>query len=279
MEDVFNTHLEITVEEALKVTEAELDKVVPVVAEEFRAALAEAQAVLANENATQSEVDASFERLSSAMQLLSFNKGDKANLVSLVERIEALDSNKYIATTWDKLAVVLEASRGVVADENALEAEVSESYTTLLRAFLELRLKPSKDALEGLINKAQGLDSSKYTAASFRAVEEALGAANEVFANEDATASEIARAEESLRNAINGLQASIGTGNNNSNNSGNSGSNSITENNNTAGNSGSTGSTSNSGKLPQTGGTPAVAVGLFGTILAGVGAIFSRKRK
>ena len=279
VEDVFNTHLEITVEEALKVTEAELDKVVPVVAEEFRAALAEAQAVLANENATQSEVDASFERLSSAMQLLSFNKGDKANLVSLVERIEALDSNKYIATTWDKLAVVLEASRGVVADENALEAEVSESYTTLLRAFLELRLKPSKDALEGLINKAQGLDSSKYTAASFRAVEEALGAANEVFANEDATASEIARAEESLRNAINGLQASIGTGNNNSNNSGNSGSNSITENNNTAGNSGSTGSTSNSGKLPQTGGTPAVAVGLFGTILAGVGAIFSRKRK
>ena len=36
---------------------------------------------------------------------------------------------------------------GVIADENALEAEVVETYDSLLRTFLELRLKPNKDAL------------------------------------------------------------------------------------------------------------------------------------
>ena len=266
-ENAFKAHLEIAVEEALKVTEAELSNVVPVVVEEFKAAIAEAQDILNNNKATQAEVEKSFDRLAKAMQMLSFQKGDKTNLISLIERIEALDSSKYIASTWDKLAIALEASNGVVADENAMEAEIVESYETLLKSFLELRLKPNKDALNDLINKAESLDSSKYTEESFNAVKKALEEANAVFANEDATIEEIEVAEENLRKAMNSLQANSGSGNNNSGNSG------------STNNSGNNGNSSNSGKLPQTGGTPAVAVGLFGTILAGIGAVFSRKKK
>ncbi|MDY3361830.1 MAG: carbohydrate binding domain-containing protein, partial [Clostridium celatum] len=266
-ENAFKAHLEIAVEEALKVTEAELYNVVPVVVEEFKAAIAEAQDILNNNKATQAEVEKSFDRLAKAMQMLSFQKGDKTNLISLIERIEALDSSKYIASTWDKLAIALEASNGVVADENAMEAEIVESYETLLKSFLELRLKPNKDALNDLINKAESLDSSKYTEESFNAVKKALEEANVVFANEDATIEEIEVAEANLRKAMNSLQANSGSGNNNSGNSG------------STNNSGNNGNSSNSGKLPQTGGTPAVAVGLFGTILAGIGAVFSRKKK
>ncbi|EKY22398.1 glycoside hydrolase family 101 beta sandwich domain-containing protein, partial [Clostridium celatum] len=112
-ENAFKAHLEIAVEEALKVTEAELSNVVPVVVEEFKAAIAEAQDILNNNKATQAEVEKSFDRLAKAMQMLSFQKGDKTNLISLIERIEALDSSKYIASTWDKLAIALEASNGV----------------------------------------------------------------------------------------------------------------------------------------------------------------------
>ena len=160
-----------------------------------------------------------------------------------------------------------------------MEDEVSETYTSLLKSFLQLRLKPSKDKLEELINKAESLDSNKYTVASFKAVEKALEEANKVFASEDATSEEIAKAEANLRNAMNSLQSNAGNENNNSSNAENSNGSNNTSNNSTANNSGNSGSTSNSGKLPQTGGRSAMAVGLVGGILAVAGIVlFKRKR-
>ncbi|WP_288146986.1 CotH kinase family protein, partial [Thomasclavelia cocleata] len=74
------TALSIAVEMAGNVTEEQLDKVVPAVVTEFNAALEEARVILANDNANQEEVDASFARLSVAMHMLEFLKGDKAEL-------------------------------------------------------------------------------------------------------------------------------------------------------------------------------------------------------
>ncbi|WP_279167197.1 family 20 glycosylhydrolase, partial [Thomasclavelia cocleata] len=75
---VSKTALSIAVEMASNVTEADLENVVPAVVTEFNAALEEARAILANDNATQEEVDASFARLATAMHMLEFLKGDKA---------------------------------------------------------------------------------------------------------------------------------------------------------------------------------------------------------
>ncbi len=82
---VSKTALSIAVEMASNVTEADLENVVPAVVTEFNAALEEARAILANDNATQEEVDASFARLSVAMHMLEFLKGDKAELQDLVD--------------------------------------------------------------------------------------------------------------------------------------------------------------------------------------------------
>ena len=266
-ENVFKMHLTIAVEEAEKVSEADLENVVPAVVKEFKAALAEAKELLVNNKATQEEVNASFDRLSKVMQMLSFNKGDKTQLVSLIEKIEALDSSKYIAKTWESLATVLEASKAVVADENALEEEVAKSYEGLLREFLKLRLKPNKDALNDLINKAQSLDSSKYTRESWRAVEKAVEEADKVMKNEDATEKEIAKAEENLKSAISDLKiASNDTTNSETNNGSNNKDDDKT--------------TSNS-KLPKTGGTNTVYILIVGAILvvAGGAFMFTRKKK
>jgi len=67
---VSKTALSIAVEMASNVTEADLENVVPAVVTEFNAALEEARAILANDNATQEEVDASFARLATAMHML-----------------------------------------------------------------------------------------------------------------------------------------------------------------------------------------------------------------
>lgn len=64
---------------ANNVTEEQLNKVVPVVVNEFEAALQEAKAILANDKATQEQVDASFARLASAMHMLEFYKVIKPN--------------------------------------------------------------------------------------------------------------------------------------------------------------------------------------------------------
>ena len=270
IKDVFKMHLEIAVEEALKVTEDELSNIVQIVVDEFKAALAEAQSILESSSATQAEVDKSFDRLSKVLQMLEFQKGDKTNLISLVERIEALDSADYIASTWDKLASALEASKVVIADENAMEQEVKDSYTALLKAFLGLRLKPNKDLLQGLINKAQGLDSSKYTVESFALVEEALKKAERVFANEEATEVEVKGAVENLKKSIDELVEVAVKDESNNNESGNNGSN-------------NNGSSNENGKgesnLPLTGGTSAAMVGLLGMAMAGAGVIVGRKRK
>ncbi|WP_370831902.1 beta-N-acetylglucosaminidase domain-containing protein [Clostridium sp.] len=267
-----NKHLQIAVEEALKITDEELSNIAPAVIEEFKAALEEAQAILANKEATQEEVNKSFDRLSKVMQMLSFEKGNKEYLIQLVERINSLNSNDYIVSTWDKLQVVLLKANNVIADQNVMEEEVSKTYDELLRAFLELRLKPSKDKLQDLINKAESLDSSKYTKESWSVLERKLKVAKDVLADENSTEKEISEAAKGLEDAIDGLVIAD-AGNNNSNN-GESNSGSSSNNGNSNNNSGNGNS-----KLPKTGGVSSVAMSLLGLVTVGVGNFLRRKNK
>ncbi|MDU2489926.1 MAG: beta-N-acetylglucosaminidase domain-containing protein [Clostridium celatum] len=261
-----NKHLQIAVEEALKITDEELSNIAPAVVEEFKAALEEAQAILANKEATQEEVNKSFDRLSKVMQMLSFEKGNKEYLIQLVERINSLNSNDYIVSTWDKLQEVLVKANNVIADQNAMEEEVSKTYDELLRAFLELRLKPSKDKLQDLINKVESLDSSKYTKESWSVLERKLKVAKDVLADENSTEKEISEAAKGLEDAIDGLIIAD-AGNNNSNNGE---SNSGSSNNNNSGNGNS---------LPKTGGVSSVAMSLLGLVTVGIGSFLRRKNK
>ena len=322
--------LQIAVEIANEVTESDLANVVPAVVTEFRAALEEAKAILAKENATEAEINASFDRLSAAMQMLSFEKGDKEALGLLIERINGLNGDEYISNTWTNLQTALEVANAVMADENAMENEVSETYKSLLRSFLELRLKPSKDKLEGLINKVESLDASKYTIESWNNLQAKLGMARGVFENEEATVAKISNAENELNAAFNALVANVGTGNEevpeNPGNTENPDNNEVPENPGTtetptnpdknevadntektedknenvasdnvvSGSSSSSSSNSSSatntttnttsqsqGKdnLPKTGGVAGVLATTIGAILAGAGAILSKKRR
>ena len=261
-----NKHLQIAVEEALKITDEELSNIAPAVVEEFKAALEEAQAILANKEATQEEVNKSFDRLSKVMQMLSFEKGNKEYLIQLVERINSLNSNDYIVSTWDKLQEVLVKANNVIADQNAMEEEVSKTYDELLKAFLELRLKPSKDKLQDLINKAESLDSSKYTKESWSVLERKLKVAKDVLADENSTEKEISEAAKGLEDAIDGLVIADAGSNNSNNGESNSGS----SNNNNSGNGNS---------LPKTGGVSSVAMSLLGLVTVGIGSFLRRKNK
>ena len=189
--DSDKTALKIAIELANAITEDDLKNVIPVVANEFKAARDEANAVYNNASATQDEVNVAFDRLASAMQKLEFYVGDKTALKAFIDDVTGLDSTKYTETTWTQFNDALTAANGVYNDVNAMQPEVNEAYTNLVTAFLNLRLIPDKSLLEDLINQAEGLNSANYTKATFDGLTKALDEAKVVFENPNATQEEV----------------------------------------------------------------------------------------
>ncbi|WP_317437282.1 glycoside hydrolase family 3 N-terminal domain-containing protein, partial [Thomasclavelia spiroformis] len=142
------TALKIAIELANAITDKDLEKVIPVVANEFKAARDEANVIYNNASATQDEVNAAFDRLASVMQKLEFYVGDKTALKAFIDKVSDLDSTKYTETTWTQFDGALTAANGVYNDVNAMQPEVNEAYTNLVTAFLNLRLIPDKSLLE-----------------------------------------------------------------------------------------------------------------------------------
>ena len=200
------TALKIAIELANAITDKDLEKVIPVVANEFKAARDEANVIYNNASATQDEVNAAFDRLASVMQKLEFYVGDKTALKAFIDKVSDLDSTKYTETTWTQFDGALTAANGVYNDVNAMQPEVNEAYTNLVTAFLNLRLIPDKSLLEDLINQAEGLNSANYTEESYKVLNEALVNAKAVFENPNASQVEVNSAKDVLEKAINSLE-------------------------------------------------------------------------
>ena len=64
-----------------------------------------------------------------------------------------------------------------------------------------MRLTPNKDALAALIQSASGLNEAAYEADSFAAMKTALAAAEDVYADENATEEDVATATSELQGA------------------------------------------------------------------------------
>ena len=206
------TALKIALDLANAITDKDLEKVIPAVVEEFKAARDEANVVYNNASALQVEVNKAFDRLVSIMQKLEFFKGDKTALKTFIDKVNDLDSNKYTQVTWIPLNEALTAATVVYNDENAMQEEVNNAYKELVTAFLDLRLKPNKDLLEDLINKAENINTASYTAETVRILNSALEDATVVLNNENVDQKVVNEAYVMLNNAFEGLVA-VNSGN------------------------------------------------------------------
>ncbi len=221
--EVNKTALSIAVEMAGNVTEEQLDKVVPAVVTEFNAALEEARVILANDNANQEEVDEAYDNLQAAINgLEEAEVVDKSLLEAMVNKVLGLEEDKYIASSWQAMLPKLEAAQEVLANEKATQAEVDSACDALTRGYLNLRLKPNKDLLADLINKANGLNSASYTTNTWAVVENEVIKAQAVLEDPEASEAEVKAAEKALTKALEGLElvkagdttASVKTGDN-----------------------------------------------------------------
>ena len=284
--------------------EADTEGVIPAVAERFGQIYSNAQSILERAQAgdaeiTQAMVDQSWQELIRIMQYLSFKQGDKTNLEKVIEMADSIDLDQYLSDGKDEFTAALDAAHAVMDNADAMQDEVDAGWKELLKAMSSLRLKPSKELLEALIQTAEGMsleNTDPGTAAAFSA---ALEGAKAVYEDAEADAEEVSSAVESLQSALaaveeNQMDQGSGDGQN-SGSSQNSGSGQGAE----SGQAGQNSGDSQNGKTAQpgakdasgsntTGAQKAVRTGDSGVFLFWIGCagistaltlIYSRKRK
>ena len=176
-------------------------------ADRFNAAVANGQAILdrvyaGDSTVTQAMVDQSWNDILTMVQYLSFKQGDKSDLEAVIRMAEGLDLSKYIESTVDGFEEALTTAKDVYTDENAMQDEVDQAWRTLLKEMSEMRLIPNKDALAALIQSASGLNEAAYEPASFSLMKTALAAAEDVYADENATEEDVQTAASDLQSAL-----------------------------------------------------------------------------
>lgn len=199
----------------------------------FADALKAAQAVSAKTDATQEEVDAALRTLTDARAALKEKdtepepgQVDKSALDMLIADVEAreLDSSKYTEESWKVYEAALDYAKQISAKTNATAEEVANAKTALQAAFDALAMKGEtpaptpdpdrvdKSRLDAAIKRieAEKLDSSKYTADSWKVYEAALTQAKAVSANASATQVQVDAALSALTAAREGLTEKSG---------------------------------------------------------------------
>ena len=204
-----------TAKEALK----EADKYTEESVKELEAAVAEAEKVVADENATQESVDAAKTAVEEATKGLTEKPAPEVNKDALKTAIETAkealkEADKYTEESVKALEAAVAEAEKVVADENATQESVDAATTAVEEATRGLAEKPAvpevnKDALKAAIEKAEdvleNLEEDAYTPESVEALKGALETAKGVFDNADAVQAEVDQAAEAIETAISGL--------------------------------------------------------------------------
>ena len=165
------------------VADGDTDGCVQSIKDLFTVAIAEGEAVMADENATREEVMSAAAKLMKAIQALDLKAGDKTDLEMAVELGDTIDLAKYVEAGQDEFMAALTAAKDVLADGDAMQEEVNNAWDVLVDAMNNLRLKANKEALEALLDEVNALDLELYTEESVTAFRSALEAARAVFAD------------------------------------------------------------------------------------------------
>ena len=203
-----------TAKEALK----EEDKYTEESVKALKDAVAEAEKVVADENATQESVDAATKAVEEATKGLAEKPAPEVNKDALKAAIntakEALkEEDKYTEESVKALEAAVAEAEKVVADENATQESVDAATTAVEEATRSLTEKPAvpevnKDALKAaLAEAAQKLENAEnFTEESVKALKEAMDLAQSVLDNPEANQAEADAATTAVRTAIENLQ-------------------------------------------------------------------------
>ena len=131
---------------------------------------------------------------------------DKAALEEMIEKAEGMEQDKYTSDSWAALSAELARAKSVYSGGEATQAEVDAQTEALAQAIGALVLRADKSALRAAIDEASGVERSKYTQESLKALDRALEDAERVYEDDNATNKEVAQSTDKLLRAIEALE-------------------------------------------------------------------------
>lgn len=144
---------------------------------------------------------------------------DTSELEETVGEAEGLNSSDYTEESWAALEEALEEGKAVLENPDATQEEVDAAAKKLQDVIDALKKTETPEsnavdtsALEEAIAKAEGLDSSDYTSASWEVLKKALEEGKAVLENAEATQEEVDAAVKNLNDAIDALAKASGLG-------------------------------------------------------------------
>lgn len=183
----------------------------------FEQALTHAKEVEADPASTEEEKNQARAELVEAFGGLEYGV-QRQHLEVAVKAAEAIlgTPQDYEEESLAKLQAVTDQAREVLENPDATQEEVNTAAADVLDALAAIKGNEDLATLESLIEAAEALVSSKYTADSVAVLEEAIAYAKAVLTNSDRGEEELAIAYRKLSDAIRGLvmkgnKAALGT--------------------------------------------------------------------
>ena len=213
-----STDDETASEAAIAALQTMVDKAVALGSDDaaLNEAITNAQAVLAKEAPTATEVVTALLDLSEAMQALNTDESTDALRADAQATIDFINENILNDVEGlrpgkvQALRDAVQAAQDVVNDPDATADELQAANKAMTKAAQELWEIVTKAELEALIEAANGYLDGDYTAESLEALQVAITAAQAVAENDDATTAEVTEAITNLSNTIAGLVEEAG---------------------------------------------------------------------
>ena len=211
------TELKIQLDIAAQIIEAS-EGLDPSSIEELKAVMEEAQKVYDNRDAMEPEITEAVENLKEAIDNVR-HQADKSTLATVIAKAESIDLSEYIEEGQDTFTAALESAKEIYDDPSATQEEVDAAADALNAAITALRKIANKDHLKKLMETAQSIDASDYTAASYQNLANVMAEAQKVL-DDNTLAEDDPAAGTTIRNMETRLSAAINSLVENSGNSG-----------------------------------------------------------
>ena len=175
------------------------------------AAIQAANALIAEPaDASSAEVVAATLNIAEAVQQLNASQSAEALKKDLEEtianaKVQVEEAVNARPGKIEAAEAAIAAGESVLADEKATADDYKEAITNITKAVQELWDIVSKDELNAVIEEAEAITAEGYTEDSYNALQNAITAAKEVAANDDATTTDVTNAITSVLDAIAGL--------------------------------------------------------------------------
>ena len=177
-------------------------------------AIERAEAVLADADATQDEVDAAATALYQAVagledKTVEPDKPDYAELQAAIKAAEALTESDYTADSWAAVeAALAEAKAALESTDQKVVDDATDALNAAVAALEKAEepepVKPDTTELKAAIDAAEALKADDYTAESWAEVEAALADAKAALASD--SQDEVDAAAEALSAAVEALE-------------------------------------------------------------------------